>query len=95
MDVVFKIAGFMMLIILGLVALLALINAWPDITLAISNFFSDSLEEDSAEEKEAKKVTPPDNPEDVRKKKIREDLAKAREELAQEEWRVNHSPLRS
>ena len=50
MDVIFKIAGWMILIVVALIALTALINAWPDIELAVSNFFSWLREEDEDED---------------------------------------------
>ncbi len=52
MDVIFKIAGWMILIILSLVALLVLINVWPDIAISLSNFFFDSSEDNEEDDAE-------------------------------------------
>lgn len=56
MDVIFKIAGIMILIIIGLIILTAIINSWPDIVDSISGLFSDFTYEkehkQKAEEKE-------------------------------------------
>lgn len=47
MDVIFKIAGWMILIVLILVILMVLVNNWDDIELFLSDFFSTSTEENS------------------------------------------------
>ena len=52
-DVFFKIAGWMALIIIGLIALTALINSWENIILFFSNLSSASAEENSNERDEA------------------------------------------
>ncbi|MDO4889150.1 MAG: hypothetical protein Q4A25_00435 [Candidatus Saccharibacteria bacterium] len=53
MDVIFKIAGWMILILIGLVGLMVLINNWEDIILFFSNLSSTSTKEESGEQDKA------------------------------------------
>lgn len=52
-DVIFKIAGWMILILIGLIGLTALLNSWGDIVLFFSNLSSAPTEEDSDNHDEA------------------------------------------
>lgn len=51
MDVIFKIAGVMFLIVIGLIIIVALVNSWSDITDSISGTFSDHAEEKNRRQK--------------------------------------------